>query len=106
GPRGPREMIQSDAQAEVYLVTALRNYQRDLYRRGRRLTSMDVNDPVNEPLVAYGAGEMRAPTTSALEEILEAERLHLVDRATSVLYDEALPTLAESLRDPAKFRQT
>lgn len=106
GPRGHSETLQSDAQAEVYLGTALRNYQRDLYRRGRRLTGMDVNDPINEPTVAAGAGEMHAPAPGALEQILDAERAHLVTQATAVLYDDALPVLAESLRDPVKFRQT
>ncbi len=106
GPRGHLDTLRTDAQAEGYLATALRNYQRDLYRRSRRLTSIDANDPLNEPIVADGASAMCAPAPGALEEILEAERLHLLGKATDVVYEEALPAVAGSMRDPAKFRQT
>lgn len=106
GPRGSLDVLRTDAQAEGYLATALRNFQHDLYRRGRRLTSIDANDPVNDRVISDGAPTMVAPSPGALERIIEAERRHLLGKATEVVYGEALPVAAESTRNPAKFTQT
>lgn len=105
GPRGPGDQFAGDGQAEAYLRTALRNHQRDVFRRNGKLVFVDPDDPAGELMVttaAAGRTARRIPP-APLAQLLDAERWHLLDEATTTLYEQALPAVAAHVHDPGRF---
>ncbi len=102
---GPRRYTASDGEATGYLVTALKNRWRDgLSRDGedrRRLTSTTSEDDDRADR------ELQDPAADIRSVLIEKEsraaHAELLTAAESMLYDQAIPAIAKTLREGDGF---
>lgn len=102
---GPRRYTSSDGEATGYLVTALKNRWRDSASRDgedrRRLTSTTSEDEDRPDR------ELRDPGADIRSVLIEREsesaRARLLGEADRILYDEAIPAIASTLREGEGF---
>ena len=105
---GPRRYTSSDAEANGYLVTALKNMVRDSINRDRdelhRLVSTTPDDDDGRPR------ELPAPDPDIRSVLIDREdrtaSAALLAEADQVLYDHAIPAIARTLREGDGFLAT
>lgn len=105
---GPRRYTSTDAEANGYLVTALKNMLRDSANRDRdelhRLVSTTPDDEDGRPR------DLPAPDPDIRSVLIERQdhvaNSALVAAADQVLYEQAIPAIARTLREGDGFLAT
>jgi len=105
---GPRRYTSTDAEANGYLVTALKNMLRDSANRDRddmhRLVSTTPDDEDGRPRdLAAPDPDIRSVLIDRQDQMTSAA---LVAAADQVLYEQAIPAIARTLREGDGFLAT
>lgn len=106
---GPRRFTSTDAEAEAYLIRALKNHQLDYLRRKQQElvthTSLTASsDDERRPLDVADAGPSIEATLQGEQD--DTLRRDVAEAAVDVLYDRALPAIATTLQQPDGFLET
>ncbi len=97
---GARRYTSTDGEAEAYLLRALGNRQIDMHRQAQKIRRREVSaTPDEEGRGGYEAVDNDNPEQTAIARQTEA----LVEKARTTLFEQALPTIAKSLQNPAGF---
>lgn len=108
--KGPREGRDDNpatsGQVDAFLYTCLRNQGRDLARRTRRFDSVDDDVRGTRLLDGLATRDDATGFEDGFSAQLASEARNLLDRATAVLYEDALPQLAGQMKDATTFRRT
>jgi DNA-directed RNA polymerase specialized sigma24 family protein len=98
---GPRRYTANDVEAEAYLLKALANRVTDMHRRTQKDRKRWESSTPDEEGWSRAPEAVDATTPEALA--IAAEQGALLEEATTVLFDRAIPEIARSLQNPDGF---
>lgn len=97
---GRRRYTATDGEAEAYLIKALGNRVIDLHRKTQRERARWVSaEPDEDGWAKHEAVDETTPEGVAIAH----ETADRVERATAVLFDQAIPAIAATLQNPEGF---
>lgn len=98
---GPRRYTANDVEAEAYLLKALSNRVTDLHRRMQKERRRWESSTPDED--GWGRAPEAVDATTPEQLLMAAEQGALLDEASTVLFDQAIPDIARSLQNPDGF---
>jgi DNA-directed RNA polymerase specialized sigma24 family protein len=98
---GPRRYTANDVEAEAYLLKALSNRVTDLHRRTQKDRKRWESSTPDEDGWSKPVEAVDATTPEALA--IAAEQGALLEEAAAVLFERAIPEIAQSLQNPDGF---